>query len=237
MIGLSGSFGDGQGAWLFSNIHLELVETGWTCLLGPSGVGKTTVLRLIAGLKTHGEFRGDLEKLGRERLPDAAYMAQQDLLLPWLDVSKNVCLGTKLRNEPVNQVRVDELIERVGLSDHRHKTPAELSGGMRQRAALARTLMEDRELVLLDEPFSALDARTRAEMQELAHETLAGKTVLLVTHDPAEAARMGDRNYILDEIDLREIDSKATKNILPSDAPQSLKLQAKLLAQLRGTKQ
>ena len=99
--------------------------------------------------------------------------------------------------------------------------------------ALARTLMEDRPVILLDEPFSALDAKTRAEMQELAHELLAGKTVLLVTHDPAEAARIGVRNYILDETALYETASKNAPEIAAPDSKETLFLQSQLLTKLR----
>lgn len=140
----------------------------------------------------HGTLNGELFRPER-----VAYMAQSDLLLPWADVRHNVTLGARLRGEGVDWDRADGLIEAVGLSDHRHKTPPQLSGGMRQRVALARTLMEDAELVLLDEPFSALDARTRADMQALAYELLQCRTKLLVTHDPAEAARLGHIVHIL----------------------------------------
>lgn len=234
MITLSGSFENRDGSWLFEDISLPLAERGWTCLLGPSGVGKTTILRLIAGLDTHGVFHGSIRSEDKTTIPGAAYMAQQDLLMPWLNVSENISLGARLRREPVDHDRVEALVSEVGLKDHKDKVPSQLSGGMRQRVALARTLMEDRPLVLLDEPFSALDARTRAEMQELAHETLAGRTVLLVSHDPSEAARMGDQNFILDETGLREIDSKSKVEILPVAASEALTLQSGLYQQLRG---
>lgn len=226
MAGVSGSFRyDGKA--LFSNIRLSLAEGGWTCLLGPSGVGKTTLLRLLAGLETHGRFDGEIHS------GNVAYMAQQDLLMPWLDVTGNVTLGARLRGETPDLDRARMLIAKVGLASHQHKYPRALSGGMRQRAALARTLMEDQPLVLLDEPFSALDARTRAQMQELAFELFAGKTVLLVTHDPAEAARMGHKIAILDEAGLREFPAGRSKPLRDPQARATLDLQAKLLADLR----
>lgn len=219
-------------SWLFRDMELSLVSGGWTCLLGPSGVGKTTVLRLLAGLDTHGGFTGEITS-ETGQVPACAYMAQQDLLLPWLNVLENVCLGARLRGEVPDHETPKALISKVGLSEHVEKVPAQLSGGMRQRAALARTLMEDRAIVLLDEPFSALDARTRAEMQELAHTTLAGKTVLLVTHDPAEAARIGDRILILDETGLRETKGKTHRSIAAVEAPETLKRHSNLLQELR----
>ncbi|MEL7428521.1 MAG: ABC transporter ATP-binding protein [Pseudomonadota bacterium] len=224
---LSGSLETSDCAWLFQDLELSLVKGGWTCLLGPSGVGKTTVLRMLAGLEVHGHFSGELVTL------DAAYMAQQDLLMPWLDVAGNVTLGAKLRGEVSDRAKAMALIERVGLADHVHKFPRQLSGGMRQRAALARTLMEERSVVLLDEPFSALDARTRAEMQELAHHLLQDRTVLLVTHDPLEAARLGDQTLIMNEMRLANARAKATANILEAAAAETLGLQAQLLASLR----
>lgn len=227
MIKLSGSLQTGANAWLFSDAEMALHEGGWTCLLGPSGVGKTTILRLLAGLETHGVFTGEI------KTQTCSYMAQQDLLLPWLNVMGNVGLGAKLRGEEVDKQRARKLIDQVGLTEHAQKFPAQLSGGMRQRAALARTLMEDQQLVLLDEPFSALDAKKRADMQELAHELLDGKTVMLVTHDPAEAARLGDKNAIMDVNGIHGMPAKKGAGILPPEASETLKLQSQLLVTLR----
>ncbi|HJN22290.1 MAG TPA: ATP-binding cassette domain-containing protein, partial [Alphaproteobacteria bacterium] len=126
-----------------------------------------------------------------------AYMAQSDLLLPWLSVVDNVALGARLRGQPADMTRACTLLSELGLEGYEGALPQSLSVGMRQRAALARTLMEDRPIVLMDEPFSGLDAITRARLQELAVSTLAGRTVLLVTHDPLEAIRIAERIEVM----------------------------------------
>ncbi|PRY25447.1 putative hydroxymethylpyrimidine transport system ATP-binding protein [Aliiruegeria haliotis] len=219
---------------LFPPVSLEIDAGGWSCLLGPSGCGKTTILRLIAGLDTGAAFEGRISASDGAPIPDrVAYMAQTDLLMPWLDVLGNVTLGARLRGEAPDQDAARALVTRLGLEPHLHKRPSQLSGGQRQRVALARTLMEDRPIVLLDEPFSALDARTRADMQDLAAETLSGRTVLLVTHDPGEAARLGDRVFLLDEGGMMEAVPPATPTVRPVDDPNTLAFQARLLTALR----
>lgn len=185
------------GRALFPPIRLELAPGAWTALLGPSGIGKSTLLRLIAGLPCGGSLEGEVA--GRRPV---ALMAQDPGLLPWLSVRQNAALGARLRGEAADGARLDAILSRTGLADHAAKYPAALSGGQQQRVALARTLMEDRPLVLLDEPFSALDARMRLMMQDLAAELLPGRTVLMVTHDPAEAARLADRILLLTEAGL-----------------------------------
>lgn len=222
------------GAPLFGPTGLSLVAGGWTCLLGPSGVGKSTILRLIAHLDTGAVFTGSITASDGKNLPDRiAYMAQDDLLLPWLTLRENVALGARLRGQSIDIERVNHMIARVGLADHAAKRPAQLSGGQRQRGALARTLMEDRPIVLLDEPFSALDARTRADMQDLSAELLSGATVLLVTHDPAEAARLGHKICLLDTAGLHDIPPPPSPPIRPVDDPETLAFQARLLTRLR----
>ena len=114
-----------------------------------------------------------------------------------LTVAANVALGPRLRGEQPQPQRVQELLAAVGLAGYEQRLPASLSGGQRQRVALARTLLEDRPLVLLDEPFAALDAIARYRLQELAARLLRGRTVLLVTHDPLEALRLGHAVYVL----------------------------------------
>lgn len=219
---------------LFPPVSLEIDPGGWSCLLGPSGCGKSTILRLIAGLETGVTFEGQVRAGdGRPIAGRVAYMAQTDLLLPWLDVLGNVTLGARLRGEAPDRSAAEELVVRLGLESHAHKRPPKLSGGQRQRVALARTLMEDRPFVLLDEPFSALDARMRAEMQELAAETLADRTVLLVTHDPGEAARLGDRVFLLDETGMVEAVPPDLPSIRPVDDADTLAFQARLLKALR----
>jgi putative hydroxymethylpyrimidine transport system ATP-binding protein len=213
-----------------------VLEAGqWTCLLGPSGVGKSTLLRLVAGLNTGGEFDGSIESTNSRPLREqVAYMAQSDLLLPWLNVRANVMLGSTLRGEVRMLERADQLIDEVGLGMHAEKRPHELSGGMRQRAALARTLMEDKPLLLLDEPFSALDARTRSEMQELAFEVLMDRTVMLVTHDPSEAARIAHRVYLLTETGLHQPGFTGRPPIRAVDDPEALDIQSRLFSALRS---
>jgi putative hydroxymethylpyrimidine transport system ATP-binding protein len=185
------------GRLLFDDLSVTLEAGRLTCLLGPSGVGKTTLLRLIAGLAPEGASARIACSDGGEIEGRLAYMAQQDLLLPWLSVVGNVLLGARLRGEPPDEARARQLLAAVDLGANANDYPATLSGGMRQRAAVARTLMEDRPLVLMDEPFSALDTITRLRLQSLAAETLGGRTILLVTHDPLEALRLGHRIYLM----------------------------------------
>lgn len=225
----------GAGATLFDDVSLSLAPQEWTCLLGASGVGKSTILRLIAGLEAHVDFTGKIVASDDAPLSGRiAYMAQSDLLFPWATVLENVATGARLRGQTPDLNRARALIADVGLADHITKKPSTLSGGQRQRVAIARTLMEDRPLILLDEPFSALDAKTRAEMQELAARLLAGRTVLLVTHDPAEAARLGHRIYVLDENGLSETPAPDTPPVRGLEDPASLACRARLYRILRG---
>jgi putative hydroxymethylpyrimidine transport system ATP-binding protein len=184
------------GASLFQRLDFTLHGGQCTCLLGPSGVGKSSLLRLIAGLLApeEGEVACSDQRPLAGRL---AWMGQDANLLPWLSVMGNVTLGARRRGERADPAAAEALLARVGLGGQRDQLPATLSGGQRQRAALARTLMEDRPVVLMDEPFSALDAITRARLQALAAQLLAGRTVLLVTHDPLEALRLGHRIQVM----------------------------------------
>lgn len=185
-----------DGLPLFSDLNFSLEPGRWTCLLGPSGVGKSSLLRMIAGLlpPERGQIRCSDEKEAHGRL---AWMGQQDSLLPWLTAEQNVLLGTRLRGDPQDHAGAARLLEQVGIEAQASQLPATLSGGQRQRVALARTLMEDRSLVLMDEPFSALDAITRIRLQALAAKLLHGRTVLLVTHDPMEALRLGHNIFVM----------------------------------------
>lgn len=185
-----------EGAALFDQLDFALAGGQWTCLLGPSGVGKSSLLRLIAGLVTDatGEIACDDGGTLANRI---ALMAQQDLLLPWLTALDNVVVGHRLRGQPPPFADAANLLARLGLGAAIHLRPAALSGGMRQRVALARTLIENRPIVLMDEPFSGLDAITRLRLQTLAAEELRGRTVLLVTHDPLEALRLGHRVFVM----------------------------------------
>ncbi|QGN38068.1 ABC transporter ATP-binding protein [Klebsiella oxytoca] len=228
--GLSLRFGARQ---IFDNLTFDIPGGQWISLLGPSGVGKTTLLRVLAGLAkaAAGEVRAS------DGLPIAkrlAWMGQKDLLYPWLNVRDNVSLGARLRGERVDHRRVATLLQQVGLESCANELPARLSGGMRQRAALARTLYEDQPIVLMDEPFSALDTITRTRIQTLAAELLVNRTVVLITHDPMEACRLSHRLLVLSPAAGGIDDSHRLSGTPPRapDDPALLIGQAELLQQL-----
>ncbi|WP_375263339.1 ABC transporter ATP-binding protein [Palleronia sp.] len=219
-----------DGTTIFGPLSLEVPAGKWTCLLGPSGVGKSTILRLLAGLGNEVAFEGEVAADDGAPLEErVALMAQSDLLMPWLDVAANVTLGARLRGDTPQPDRAREVLERVGLATHAAKRPHALSGGQRQRAALARTLMEDRPVVLLDEPFSALDAKSRALMQDLAAELLADRTVLHVTHDAAEVARLGHTILLMTRHGITSVTPPEAPMPRLYDAPETLAFQGHLL--------
>ncbi len=218
----------------FDGLDMALEGGRWTCLLGPTGVGKTSLLRLFAGLVSPDTGPGVTCGDGGSIAGRVAYMAQQDLLMPWLTAIENVVIGSRLRGERPAYERARDLLASVGLADRAGDYPRALSGGMRQRTALIRSLMEDRPIVLMDEPFSALDAITRLRLQSLAAELLRGRTVLLVTHDPLEALRLGDRIHVMAGRPARLDRALTPAGATPRDPadPALLALQAELLNRL-----
>ncbi|HIW35080.1 MAG TPA: ABC transporter ATP-binding protein [Candidatus Paenibacillus intestinavium] len=193
---------DAGAALAVDHINLVVHKGEFISLVGPSGCGKTTILNIIAGLiqPTHGELRVMGEKINSPT-PKLGYMQQQDYLFPWLSIQKNAMLGLHIRNQrsKLQAERTNQLLLELGLEDTSHKYPHQLSGGMRQRVALARTLITDPEILLLDEPFSALDLHIKMQLEELVQSTLdrMGKTAVLVTHDLAEAVAISDRIIVL----------------------------------------
>ncbi len=198
--GLGHSYGDLQ---TIERLDLEIPAGGVLGLVGPSGCGKSTLLELIAGLQAAG--RGEVEVGGASdpqgRLGRCAFMPQRDMLLPWLSAIDNAALALRNRGVRRGQARREagELFERFGLGGFEDSAPAELSGGMRQRVAFLRTLIADKPVLALDEPFASLDVITRAEMQEWLAGALAAdpRTVVLVTHDVEEALYLCDRVAVL----------------------------------------
>jgi NitT/TauT family transport system ATP-binding protein len=188
-------FGRGPSAVVaLDHISLDVRPGEFVCLVGASGCGKTTLLNLVAGLDD--VTSGSIERQGRP-----AVMFQDPSLFPWLSVSRNVELALKLRGfaKSARRARAAELLSLVQLEAFADRQPHELSGGMRQRVALARALAEEGEVLLMDEPFGALDAMTRDvmhdEIERIWQQT--GCSVLFVTHNVREAARLGDRIIVL----------------------------------------
>ncbi len=186
-----------------AGIDLTLRQDEITAVVGPSGSGKSTLLELVAGLQDPDEgvvtVNGAVSAAERRRA--CSYMPQRDLLLPWRDALGNAALALECQGVPRAEARrrAEPLFERFGLAEFERSRPAELSGGMRQRVAFLRTLLPGRPLLLLDEPFGALDAITRADLQEWLADMLAAepRTVLLVTHDVEEALFLADRVIVL----------------------------------------
>jgi putative hydroxymethylpyrimidine transport system ATP-binding protein len=225
---------------IFNQINLHIPAGQWLALLGPSGVGKSSLLRLIAGLTTPQE-QSQARLSVSNGIPlheQIAYMAQTDLLLPWMNVLDNATLGMKLRNQSINRQqnieRAKSLLTHVGLEHVLHHYPQQLSGGMRQRVALVRTLMEDKPIVLMDEPFSALDAITRYKLQALSAELLKHKTVLFITHDPTEALRLANEIYLMQGMPARLKSIASLSSAVPRSLtdPQLISLQALLFDEL-----
>jgi ABC-type nitrate/sulfonate/bicarbonate transport system ATPase subunit len=194
-----------DAAMLVGDLSLSLAMTGITALIGPSGCGKSSVLKWLAGilpkgLQAEGQVMLDGQAIARP-CPSISYQPQSDALFPWLTVAQNAALGLQIRGlsraEALN--RVVPLFRSFGLKGAESQFPDQLSGGMRQRAAFLRTVVQDSSYVLLDEPFSALDAVTRLRMQDWLVARLADRPrgVLLVTHDLHEATRLADRILVM----------------------------------------
>ena len=188
--------GSGYPASLFAPSELKVASGKTTVLVGTSGSGKSTVLRVLAGLQ---EVPDNFTVEGLPAGCKRAYMTQDVRLLPWFTVERNAGIGNELRGEAIDQAAVARTLEQLDLARDAQKYPGQISGGMAQRTALARTLLEGADLNLLDEPFAALDALTRRNMQDLVKEHFRDKTVVLVTHDPLEAVRLGDAIYVLSQ--------------------------------------
>ncbi|MFB9274647.1 ABC transporter ATP-binding protein [Cohnella cellulosilytica] len=213
------------------NIHLSVREGEFVTVIGPSGCGKSTLLKIVAGLDT--DHTGSVELGGSPVLKpgiDKGVIFQEPRLFPWLTVEKNIAANLSLRNPQVRK-RVDTLIELVRLRGFAAAYPKELSGGMAQRVAIARALLRDPRILLLDEPFGALDAFTRAHMQESLLDILNGNRtpMIFVTHDIDEAVFLAHRVVIL-----RPRPGSIHK-IVPVPLPFPLKKSSPEFQQLRST--
>ncbi len=240
---LSKSFSTEEGERkVLDNINFRVNAGEFVSVIGPSGCGKSTLLHIIAGIDEadSGEIKinGDANspKLGR-----VGYMQQKDLLLPWRTVLDNVILGLELKGIAKSEARQKaiEHIETFGLKGFENQYPFVLSGGMRQRASFLRSVLLHQDVMLLDEPFGALDALTRHQMQEWLvnlWRTL-GNTIILVTHDTDEALLLSDKIYVMSARPAKivmslDVDLPRPRTHTTVTEPEFAKLKANLLAQL-----
>jgi NitT/TauT family transport system ATP-binding protein len=202
---LNATFQNGEsGLHVLDQIAFEVLESEFVCILGPSGSGKSTLLRILAGLLPYaqGEIRIRGERMNGPQ-PGVGMVFQNANLMPWRTVMENVSLPLELQKQSADWIgeTAQELIELVGLEGFESALPSGLSGGMAQRVAIARALVHDPDLLLLDEPFGALDAITRERMGEelLRIWNARLKTVIMVTHDISEALFLSDRVLVLSD--------------------------------------
>ena len=177
---------------VLENINLEIKKGEIVAIVGPSGCGKSTLLNLISGLIN--QDSGEVTVNGK-----IGYMFQKDNLLEWRNVYKNITIGPEIKHIKEDEKEIDEILKKYGLYDFKYYYPKELSGGMRQRVALIRTLILKPDILLLDEPFSSLDYQSKITVQEDIYKIIKQekKTTILVTHDITEAIAMADVVYVL----------------------------------------
>ncbi len=209
---------------VLDNISLYLESNTITCLLGASGCGKTTLLNILSGIDT--EYQGEIESIIERPGPDVGYMTQGNELLPWRDVSSNVAIGLEFHKttQPIIDQRVEDYLSLVHLSSYAQHYPKALSGGMRQRVALARTLVMEPKLLLLDEPLGSLDIVGRRRLGTALKNYVRKYdcSALVVTHSVEEAVYLGDRVNILsprpakivDDIEIAACGEKAYTTVL-----------------------
>ena len=244
---VSKTFGGEQGhaqTAALASLDFTVAEHEFVCLVGPSGCGKTTVLRIAAGLVAPDAGRVTIR--GEPVTgpgPDRAMVFQQATLLPWADVITSVAFGLELRGVPraERESAARDLIRTVGLEGFERHYPRQLSGGMQQRVGLARALAVNPDILLMDEPFAAVDAQTRRSLQEelLRLHLATEKTVLFVTHDIDEAVRLGDRVLLMSARPGRILETLRVVLPRPRPAdldtdPEAARLKAYLWRQLRA---
>lgn len=235
---------NGRDIQVLEDINLALWPREFVTLVGPSASGKSTLFNIIVGLEEPDEGTIRLHgNVANRRTGHVAYMPQKDLLLPWRTVLDNVILGPEIagvtREEAVRQAQ--ELIPLFGLEGFENSYPSTLSGGMRQRAALLRTFLFQKDLLLLDEPFGALDALTRMELQEWLLDVWNQfkHTILFITHDVDEAIFLSDRVYVLSPRpgrirDVVTVNLERPRRRAMENSPDFIQLRERLLAILRG---
>jgi NitT/TauT family transport system ATP-binding protein len=193
--------GDGEPVAAIDDLSFEIANGEFACVVGPSGCGKTTLLRIVAGLQLPSGGAAEVDTTAGPGRPPTAMVFQDHGLFPWMTVADNVAFGLERRDVPRDEKRriAAAFLSRIGLKRFLDRCPHELSAGMQQRVGIARAFVSDAPVLLMDEPFGALDAQTRLLLQEelLALWTASRKTVLFVTHDIEEAVRLGDRILVL----------------------------------------
>jgi len=228
---------------MLQNLSFSVSQGEFVSLIGASGCGKSTIFRLVTKLlKPSG---GEICVQGKNihTLKNyAGYMPQKDLLFPWRTIEKNLFLPMEIQKVPKKDMpaRAARMLREVGLSDYKDKYPKDLSGGMRQRISFARTLLTESELMLLDEPFSALDSLTRMDMQEWLLKQWAhfNKTIMFITHDVEEAVFLSKRIYLITDTPIRALTVVDVPLSYPRDRsqlkmPEIIELKERLISQLR----
>ncbi|WP_321418858.1 ABC transporter ATP-binding protein [uncultured Desulfobacter sp.] len=232
---------------VFKNFNLILPQGRFTVLVGPSGCGKSTLFDCLTGIVCPDQGRmvwqgNEINHLGSL----AAYMQQKDMLLPWLTLEENALLPVQAKPHALRDMKqagttLALIFKKIGLTKFETHFPNQVSGGMRQRCALARTLMFDRELVLLDEPLSALDAITRRELQSLLLmlQKEFGKTVLMITHDIEEALALADEIILLSPAPMTILERFQPKDGKPRDfsRPEFMETKTRILSRLLTEKE